>query len=532
MNLTLFSANIFTNDPDRPRAEALAIRGNRIVAVGENEAVKAAAGKLKGKVLELPGRLVTPGLVDGHCHFGTLGRSLRMVDLSGCTSLAACRQKITQAVKTTRPGQWLLGKGWNQHQWEEGRNPSAEDIDDLTPENPAMMTRACGHTVWVNSPALAMAGITKKTPNPPGGKIERHPGTGRPTGLLQDARELIDRVMPRPSPEEWKAAMLAAQEMALASGITGVHSFEGLKQWQALKEIEEEGLLKIRVHHGLPAAQLDRIAESCLQPGQGSSRLWPGHIKLFADGSLGAGTALLHHPYTDNPAGTGIEVTSEDEMAVQVIQAYETGFDVAVHAIGDRAVTQALNAIARGRNATAGNRPHRDRVEHVQLCRVQDLALFKKLGVCASVQPVFLPTDWQVAEDKWGKARTREGGYAWKTIADAGIPMMFGSDAPVEPIAPLLGLHTAVTRQTLSGIPAGGWHPEQQLSLEQAITGYTRLPAWSAGKVDCLGIIKPGFLADLTIFEQNLFHVPPAKWSEVNVEMTIVDGEIAYSRTV
>ena len=530
MNLMILSSHIFTGDPEKPWAEALATRGSQILAVGNNAEVKAAAGRFDGQIFELPGRLITPGMVDSHCHFGTLGRSLLMVDLSGQSSLSSCRCKIEEAVKKYHAGEWIQGKGWNQHQWEDTRHPTAKALDDITPDNPAMMVRACGHTVWVNTMAMTLAGITKDTPDPPGGRIERDPDTGQPSGLIQDARDLIERVMPKPSLEDWKAAMLASQEVALQFGLTGVHSFEGMMQWEALRSLDEEGRLKIRIHHGLQAGSLDRISDSGLYPGFGNDRLWLGHIKLFADGSLGAGTALLHHPYEDDPSQTGIEVMSEGEMAEKIIQAYGMGFDVAIHAIGDKAVTNALQAIAGARKHLPDGILHRDRIEHVQLFREQDLSLFRELDIAASVQPVFLPTDLKVAEQKWGKERIREGGYAWKTITDGDIPMMFGSDAPVESINPLLGITAGVARQTLDGEPEGGWYPRQKLSLEESITGFTRESAWAARKDHRLGTLKVGNYADLTVFEQDLFQLLPSEWPKVNVEMTIVEGAVVYNR--
>lgn len=530
MDLAILSSHIFTGNPQHPWAEALAIRGNRIDVIGENHAVKSALDRSKTRILELPGRLITPGLVDAHCHFGSLGASLTMINLDHQPSLDSCRENISKEVKNYKPGDWILGKGWNQHQWENGGEPTLKDLDDLTPNNPAMMIRVCGHTVWVNSFALKLAGISQGTPDPPGGRIERDPDTGKPNGLLRESRELIERVMPKPSLEDWKVSVLAAQKTSLSFGLTGVHTMEGLTQWRAMRSLENEGKLKVRVHHCLPVAYLDKASEFNLFPGYGTDRLWIGHIKLFADGSLGSATALLHEPYHDNPSQTGIQVTSMDEMEKGILQAYNRGYDVAIHSIGDKATTNSLRAIAKAREKNGHHRNPRDRIEHVQLLRQQDIPLFKALNVAASVQPVFLPTDWSVAESKWGHERCRRGGYAWKTIGNAGIPMLFGSDAPVESINPLMGLHAAAARCTVGGKPEGGWHPEQKLTLEEGIKGFTQIPAWSARKEDKLGTIAVGKWADLTIFERDLFHVPVSEWPSTEVEMTIIDGEIVYQQ--
>ncbi len=528
MELAIQSARIFTGDSTRPWAEALLIRDGRVAELGTNQAIKSACDGSTARVLELPGRLITPGLVDAHCHFGYLGLALRAVDLRGQPSLAACRQRIRQSAEARKPEEWLLGRGWDQYQWEDPREPTLEDLDDVTPHNPAMMVRACGHSVWVNSLALARAGITRDTPDPPGGRIERDPDSGEPNGLLKEARHLIERVMPPPTEEDWKDAILASQEESLRVGLTGVHSFETLHQWRAMRALEAEGKLKIRVHASIQGYELEKAASLGLEPGAGSDRLWLGNVKLFADGSLGSGTALLHEPYADDATQSGIAVTSAEDLRESVESAYRCGYDVAIHAIGDKATTNSLAAIAGAREKVPGQR--RDRIEHVQLLRTEDVPLFRELGVVASVQPVFLPTDWRVAEQRWGEVRCRSGGYAWKSILEAGIPMQFGSDAPVEPNDPLLGLQAAVARQTTRGEPDGGWLPEQQLTPEQAIQGFTRIAAWTARREGDLGIIAPGRRADLTVFDQDLFQVPVTDWPSVDVQMTVIDGELVYQK--
>ena len=530
MDLAILSSRIFTGNPRQPWAEAVGIRGNQIVVVGDNRIVQDALNGSNTTILELPGRLVTPGLVDAHCHFSILGRSLLMVDLGRRPSLAVCREHIAEKVAQHPPGEWVLGQGWNQFQWADTREPTCKDLDDLTPAHPAMMTRVCGHTVWVNSLALELAGITRDTPDPPGGKIERDPDTGEPNGLLREARGLIEHVMPKPTLEEWKEAILASQKLSLGFGLTGVHTFESITQWEAMRSLEAEGKLKIRVHHGLQARDLAKVAPLGLRSGYGGQRLWVGHIKLFADGTLGSGTALLHDPYADDALQSGIAVTPVEEMTDSIGLAYEMGFDVAIHSIGDKATTHSLEAIAAGRqHAPAGHSP-RDCIEHVQLLRSEDISVFKELGVVASVQPVFLHTDWQVAEKRWGRDRCRIGGYAWRTISDAGIPIQFGSDAPVESNNPLLGLKAAVARQTVDGAPEGGWYPNQKLTLEESLRGFTEVAAWTARKEEYLGSIAAGKWADITVFEKDLFAEPAKDWPSIDVEMTIVDGEIVYRK--
>lgn len=527
MDIAILSATVLTGNPNRPRVEALGIANNRIVIVGSNEAVKERITD-NTQVFEMPGRLITPGLVDAHLHFLSFGMSLKWVNLRNLPSLEACREKIREAVSEHKPGEWIIGRGWNQNQWEDPTEPILKDLDDLTPQNPAMMVRACGHCIWINSLALQAAGIDKNTPEPPGGQIDRDPDTGAPNGLLREARNLIEAHIPPPSLEARKTAILKAQEEALRFGLTGVHSCERLEQWEAMEALDKEGLLKIRVHHLLPPEEIETAFDRGILTDYKSEHLWFGHVKFFADGSLGAGTALLHSPYSDAPEDAcGIACSTKEELQEKTELAYRYGKDVAIHAIGDLAVTNSLEAIAAARKKYSGAR--RDRIEHVQLVRSQDFDMFKDMDVVASVQPVFLPTDWRPAEKLWGAERC-ENAYAWKTIQAAGIRHQFGSDCPVEPIRPMLGIQAAVTRQGTDGSPAGGWCPDQKLSLEETIEGFTKTAAWTARKEAELGSIESGKKADLTVFGQDLFNTPPETWHEVDVEMTVVNGEIVYRK--
>lgn len=526
MNLTIYSSEIFTCDPSRPRAEAIAVRDGKIAAVGSNTHVRNACAPA-GPVLDLPGRLVTPGFTDAHTHFNRLGQSLGWVNLKGLASIAACREKIRTAVAQTPPGQWLVGLGWNHNQWTDPREPNRSDLDDITPDHPVMMVRACCHSIWVNTRALNLAGITAASPEPPGGKIDREPRTGHPTGLIREARNLIQNHIPAPTLEARKAALVTAQEEALRLGFTGVHTMESVDEWEAAHALEQEGRLKIRLYHLFQSDELDALAPRGIAPGSGSDHLWFGHAKFFADGSMGAKTALMHDPYEDDPLDFGIPFLEPAVLCERVTHACALGWSVAIHAIGDKAVTHALDAIAHARKKFPGNLP--DRIEHIQVCRPEDVHRFRELGVVASVQPVFVPTDWPAAERLWGQ-RCRNG-YAWKTILEAGIGTQFGSDCPIEPIDFRLGLHAAVTRQTVGGDPEGGWYPDQRLTLAQGIRGFTVQPALTSGKGSLLGMLTPGKWADMTIFRHNLFDLKPDAWLSTEAEMTVVQGEIVFQQS-
>ncbi|GBC61826.1 amidohydrolase [Desulfonema ishimotonii] len=524
MEIAILSARIFTGNTEQPWAEALAIRDGHIIGVGKNREILGICPD-PDRVLELPGRLITPGLTDGHCHFMNFGLTFQQTDLSGLPSLSAFRERIREAAAGLKPGQWVTGRGWNHHQWAEGREPTRRDLDDLLPDNPAVMTRCCGHTICVNTPALTAAGITRDTPDPPGGRIDRDPVSGEPSGLIREEWDLMDAHIPPITAAMRRKAALDAQKEALRCGLTGLHSCETLQEWETLAELDRSGDLKLRVYHLIPPDDLEKTEALGIRPGRGTDRLWFGHVKLFADGSLGSETALMHEPYTDSPDERGIAFLTPDELRENVLNAYGRGWDVAIHAIGDRAVSNCLEAIASARKVWPGER--RDRIEHVQLFRPEDLTLFRKLGVTASVQPVFVPTDWAVADKKWGPERTAASAYAWKTLWDAGIPLQFGTDTPIESFNPILGLRAAMLRQDRDGNPAGGWFPDQRLSLARSLSGYTRQAARTARRED-LGMIAPGKKADLTIFAQDLSALPPEEWPETGVEAVMVGGEIVF----
>lgn len=524
METLILGGRIYTGEPARPWAEALLVRDGRVAAVGGRGEV---AGRCEAGAerLELPGRLVTPGMVDAHLHFVSLGLYLERVDLRDLPSIAACRERVRAAVAGKGPGEWIIGRGWNEHIWSDRREPVAADLDDLAPDHPVMLVRCCGHSVWLNGLAMRLAGITREAPDAPGARIERD-GNGTPVGLCREYRKIVERIIPPPTLAERKQAALRAQTEAFRHGVTGVHSCETLAEWEALAALEGEGRLRLRVHHTLPPEQVEEALGRGIRLTRGSERLWLGQVKLFADGTLGSSTALMHAPYADDAATSGLECLSVAQLRERVELAYRHGGDVAVHAIGDLATSNVLDAIEGARRAFPG--PRRDRIEHVQVVYPPDFARFRELGVVASCQPVHLHTDMRVAERKWGE-RCRYG-YAWKSMLRQGIRLQFGSDAPVEQINPLLGLHAAMTRQRPDGEPAGGWYPEQRLSLEESLHAFTAVPAWTSRREERLGALRPGMLADLTIFAEELDRLPPERLPAVPVEMTMVGGEVVYRR--
>ena len=526
MKLALLSTKIFTGEDNRPWAEALAVDNGRIVKVGTNEEITDFC-TADFERIELPGRLIVPGLVDGHLHFLKYGQSFTMVDLQKVASIEACRERVRVAVSQARPGDWIVGWGWNHHIWEEGREPHKTDLDDIAPENPVILSRMCGHSAWVNSRALEIAGIDRNTPNPPGGRYEHDPVTGDLTGVVREKAEAIKDCIPEPTSEDLKNMALTAQREAFRRGITGVHTLESLNEFKVWKNLDEQGLLKIRIHHTLPPAQLPEALAMGLKPALGSDRLWFGGVKMFTDGSLGSGTALMFEEYSDEPGNFGIEFTPLSELKDCMLTAYEHGCDAAIHAIGDRGIHTALETYAAGRAKYPGD--HRDRVEHCQCFRDEDLDRIAEMGLVASVQPVHLTTDWAIADKRWGGSRCPKA-YAYNSLLKNGVKVQFGSDAPVEPADPLLSIRAAVLRQDLAGRPEGGWYPEERMALDDCLKAFSSTPAWVSRKENDLGTITEGKLADLTILAGDLFELPPDEWLSVQVDMTVVGGEIVYRR--
>ncbi|BCS95698.1 amidohydrolase [Desulfoluna limicola] len=521
MKRAIVSSRIYTGVKEAPFAEALLMENGMITAVGTTREIMAKVTP-DTNITSLSGHLVTPGLVDAHSHLASYGLTLSRVMLAGLPTLATCREAVKEAVAKAEPGAWIIGRGWNHHFWEEQREPSKADLDDIAPDHPVVMTRACGHLIWVNQKALDMAGVTADTVTPEGGQIDRDTH-GNPTGIVRECLEVIRDHIPAVSHEERKAAILEAQKRTLACGLTGVHSCEELEDYLALAELETEGKLKLRVCHLLPPEDLEKADAMGIIPGAGSDHLWHTHVKLFMDGSLGAETAWMHVEYDGSPGCCGLACMTEDEFLANIKRAYETGRSVAVHAIGDRAVSTTLDGFAAMRKEIPGDR--RDRVEHVQRTTPEDLNRFKEMDVTASVQPGFLPTDWMTAEAKWGKERCRHA-YAWKLIQDTGIRMQFGSDVPVEPNDPMIGIRAAMFRTDADNKPEGGWFPDQALTFWETIDGYTKTAAWTAGVEDKSGTIEPGKWGDFTVFDRD-FSEPERDVREAKVVKTIVGGEEA-----
>lgn len=523
MQHAFLNGRIWTGDPKKPEAQGLLAENGKILMAGTIEAVRSRMAKT-AEVTDLQHLRVIPGFTDAHCHFVKRGRTLKFVDLNHTRSIRECRKKLLEAARNTAKGQWIQGFGWNENLWEEGRTPDTADLDDITPDHPVCLARVCAHAVWVNSLALRIAGIDKTSAHPPGGRIEKDPVTGKPSGIIKEAKYLIETHIPLPDGRALREAVLSAQKEAFGFGITSVHSHETLLEHDALKAVEKEEALDIKVFHSIPGKSLEEAKARGIRPEDGSDHVWYGHIKLFADGSLGARTAFMHEPY-ENDTSSGLPFMDENELSFYVEAAHASGFGVAIHAIGDKAVTQSLNAIARSSSRSKRRLP--DRIEHIQIFREEDLSRFLSLDVTASIQPIFLPSDMDLAERSWGLSRCKTA-YAWKTIIDHGIPAVFGSDSPIEPCNPMLGIHAAVNRTKRDETPKGGWFQDEKLDVLTCLQSFTLAPAILSGRPHLMGTLEPGKFADFTVLDKDLFSEPPDRIKTIASVMTVVNGNIVF----
>jgi predicted amidohydrolase YtcJ len=520
-------------------AEALLQRDGSVMAVGRLTDLARDAGGAER--IDLRGGLMTPGWLDAHVHFMWWGFQMAEIDLRDCATLDAALDLIGARARELPPGAWLTGGRFDKNRW--GRWPTAADLDPVTRDRPAVLRTKDGHSRWLNSAALRAAGIDATTQAPEGGAIFRD-GKGEPTGILQErANELADRAVPAARDEECDAAVARAQSEALRRGVTGVESLEQASSYAAFKRARDRGALAVRVAMGIPHRSLagslpttgtppqirdrDRFDfESALaqgmRTGQGEEWLQLGHVKFFSDGALGSQTAALEEPY-EGTDSRGILTIDPIDLRTDVARAAASGLAVAIHAIGDRAVRVALDAIAPSRVTSPGLR---QRVEHVQLVRDEDLGRFAALGVIASMQPIHSTSDRDLADRHWGPWRTPRA-YPWRTLLERGAVLAFGSDAPVEPIDPLLGIHAALTRRRPSD--AYAWYPEQRLTLDEAIHGYTAAAAFSIGREGDLGTLEPGMRCDATVVDRDLARCAEDELLGAKVSATITAGMIRFA---
>jgi predicted amidohydrolase YtcJ len=510
------------------RAQAMAIRDGSIIAVGSNDDIR----KLKRahtQIVDLGGHFVMPGFNDAHVHLEHAGLELLSVDLRGTRSLQEMQQRIAASAKTATSGEWLVGGGWDQTLWTNGKLPTRQDIDAVSGGHPAVFSRVDGHIAVANTAALKVGGVTPQTPAPEGGKID-HDANGEPTGILREtARRLVESKIPPPTPSRLQRAVELALADAARWGITSAQDNSNWESFLVYEDLEREGKLTLRISEWLrfddPVELLDK--HRAHHPAD-DPMLHTAMLKGFMDGSLGSRTAALLAPYSDDPGNSGLPQYEQGKLNRMAIERVLAGFQIGFHAIGDRAVQMALDAFAEAERSAKENHKTCDfrfRIEHDQVVTPAQFAQYKTLGVIASMQPSHLLTDMNWAVDRIGPERAKTS-YTWKQFLDDGIPLAFGTDYPVEPITPFRGIYAAVTRKNEAGTKE--YFPQRKLTIEQAIAAYTTGSAYAQFAEKDKGTLAPGMLADFVVLDRDLTKAAPPEILKTRVLRTVVGGKTVY----
>ncbi|WP_104044351.1 amidohydrolase [Arthrobacter sp. ZGTC412] len=523
MTATLFAnATFHTLNQDQPQAEAILVEDGVIVAAGTTAQLRAHA-PAGTKTVGLGNAVVIPGLTDAHIHTASLARSMHEVDLRQTRSLVEALAEVAAVKPRYREGEWILGGWWDFNAWEIPVQPDRATLDSLCPKNPVALTSADGHTVWANSQALQLLGITRTTPDPAGGEIVRN-AHGDATGILRESAVYPVRKLAASGVSGNLADQLReAQQYLLSLGLTGVHDIDGADALEGYRHLRDENALALRVHKLLAQDDLEAAILGGIRTGKGDSWIRHGAVKIFADGAAGSHTCHMSEPF---PGSTsyGMEVTAYPELLRLATRAATAGIAVAVHAIGDRANHLVLNALEDIKTITAQHNL-RHRIEHVQFLKPADVPRLNTLGVVASMQPQHCPSDLPIL----GMVEGRDlASYAWRSLLDTGATVAFGSDSPVEVPNPFHGLHAAITRTTAKGEPDGGWEPQERITLEEALHAYCAAPAYASGEENIKGTLSPGKLADFAVLDTDIFAASPAELRETRVLMTVTGGSVRY----
>ena len=507
------------------RASGLAIQNGLIIAIGRNTDVLKFRGP-KTQVVELQGAFVMPGFGDAHVHLASAGRQKLTIDLVGVKSLAEMQQRILLLKGTFPSGTWIRGRGWDHTLWASGQLPSRQDLDVVTGDHPAIFTRVDGHIAVANSEALRLAGITSTTAAPSGGKIDRD-SLGQPTGIVREtAVDLVYSKAPPPHTTERRQALELAIQDVIAHGITSVQDQSTWDDFLVFEEMERDGKLPLRISEWLLFADpLPLLLEQRAHHLADDPMLHTGMLKGFMDGSLGSRTASLKAPYSDDPKNFGIPQFDQATLDKMTIERAKAGFQIGFHAIGDNAVSMALNAFTAAEAAVPSSLAYRFRVEHAQVIDPKDFGRFWWLRVIASMQPNHLLTDMNWAEQRIGPERAKTS-YPWKAFVNQGTMLAFGTDYPVEPVAPFRGLYAAVTRRSEDGTKT--YYPEQALTINQALYAYTQGSAYAELAETKKGKLVPGYYADLVVLDRDLLHAKPEDILKTRVLRTVVGGKTVY----
>jgi predicted amidohydrolase YtcJ len=529
-DILFVNADIYTQAAPA-RAQAMAVRDGRIVAIGSNDEIR----KLKGshtQVVDLGGHFVMPGFNDAHVHLAAGGLRHFEVDLTGSRSPQEMQQRIADHTKALAPGDWIVGGGWDHTLWAEQQLPTRQDIDSVTGDHPAFLGRVDGHISIANTAALKAAGINATTPDPPGGKID-HDAQGEPTGIIREdpAMTLVWSKIPAPTPSQRRRSAEYALANAAMWGITSAQDYSDWEDFLTYEELEREGKLTLRISEWLDFnGSVDLLEKHRAQHPADDAMLHTAMLKGFMDGSLGSRTAALLAPFSDDAGNSGLPRYQQDRLNRMAVERAAAGFQLGFHAIGDRATQMALDAYAEAaRNARENNRwrDFRFRIEHAQVIAPGQFQQFKELGVVASVQPNHLLTDMHWAVERIGPERAKTS-YPWKQFLDSGIPLAFGTDYPVEPITPFRGIYSAVTRKNEAGTKE--YFPEQKITIQQALAAYTTGAAYAQFAEKEKGTLAPGMLADFVVLDRDLTRIPPAEILKTQVLRSVVGGKTVYQK--
>ena len=529
-DLIVTNARIYTVDDGHPFVSALAVRDGKVAFIGSVHEASLLRGP-NTHVIDATGRTVIPGMVDAHAHLFGLGEFLRSIDLTDTRSYDEIVSRVGARVKQATAGRWVIGRGWDQNKWGNTRFPTHEALSSVSPNNPVVLERIDGHALLANAAAMRAAGVTAATKDPAGGRIERE-ANGAPTGVFVDnAMEIIDRVIPPMSHDEMTSTALAAVKESNRWGLTGLHDpGEPRAVLDVFEELAKAGTFTLRVYAMISddSAAIEHYFQRGPQNALYDSHLWIRAIKLYADGALGSRGAALLDPYTDDPKNSGLLKSTPEHLRDVSTRALQHGFQVATHAIGDRGNRIALDAYEAALKAVP-TVDHRFRIEHVQVLDHADIPRFAQLGVIPSMQAVHQTSDMYWAANRLGYARTF-GAYAWRSLLNTGVIIPNGSDFPVERVNPLFSFHAAVSRQDDNNWPPGGWFPEQKMTREEALKAMTIWPAYAAFQEQAMGSLAVGKLADFVILDRDIMTIPDSEILGTNVLATYIGGRVVFER--
>ena len=529
-DLIVHNATIYTVDAKQPRAQALAVRGSRLVVVGSDADALALRGP-RTRVVDARGRAVVPGLQDAHAHFTGLGTALQMLDLRSTTSLEQILDRVRQQVAKAQPGEWILGRSWDQNDWPEKAWPTHEALDRVAPANPVYLTRVDGHAAFANAKAMEVAGISAETKDPDGGRLIRD-AQGRPTGVFIDrAMGLVASRIPPPSTRQLEEQILLADATTRALGLTMVHDAGVSSQIvEAYTRLFDAGRLKTRLYVmlGMPLAQLRPYFEKGPVTNYADHRLAVRAVKVVADGALGSRGAAMLAPYSDEPGTTGLLLLPPDEVYQVTLAAARAGFQTCIHAIGDRANRLALDTFERVQGEVPAARALRLRNEHAQILDPAEIPRFARLGVIPSMQSTHATSDMPWVPARIGPERTAAGAYVWRKLMNTGVVIANGSDFPVEEPNPMFGLYAAITRRDREGQPPGGWMAGERMTREEALASFTINAAYAAHAEADLGSLVPGKLADFVMLSDDVMQVPAPQILTTRSLLTVVGGEVVH----